>query len=530
MNVDFLVLGSGLAGVRAALELSHHGTVVLASKRQIDDNATSFAQGGIAAAVDSADTCDLHAADTVEAGAGLCDAGVVRSIVGEGPRAVADLVALGVAFDRGPAGYDLTREGGHHARRVLHSQDMTGRAIDQALRRKLAASPVRLLTDHIAVDFITARKVGAGSEDRCLGAHVLNSRTGEVATVRARATLLATGGAGKAYLYTSNPDIATGDGVAMAFRAGAVINNMEFFQFHPTCVYHPRAKSFLITEAMRGEGGVLRSLSGTPVMRDVHPMGDLAPRDVVARAIDRHMKCTGEDHVLLDVSRIAPETLRARFPNILQSCLGWGIDILREPIPVVPAAHYSCGGVDTDLSARTSLPGLWAAGEVAHTGLHGANRLASNSLLEAAVMGARAAADMVSANCSAPPVVPAWDTGNAGDPDEAVVVSHNWDELRRVMWNYVGIVRSDRRLARAATRIDVLQEEIREYYWDFKLTHDLVELRNLAEVARLMIHSALRRRESRGLHFNIDVPQTDQRVRHSRVRRGPRGALVWLDG
>ncbi len=534
LDVDFLVIGSGLAGANAALRLASGGTVLLVSMRGIADAATVYAQGGIASVVSDEDSLDAHVKDTLEAGAGLCDAAAVRSIVADGPSAIARLASLGVLFDRDESGYSLGREGGHSNRRILHAKDLTGREIMRALQERLVNLPrVRVLTEHTAIDLITRRKLGRGASDRCLGAYVLDNTTGEVKTVRARATLLATGGAGKAYLYTSNPDVSTGDGVAMAFRAGARVGNMEFYQFHPTVLFHPHAKSFLISEALRGEGGVLRRRDGRALMRGVHPLGDLAPRDVVARAIDREMKRSGDDCVWLDMRGLDPAFVVSRFPNIHAACLALGIDMTKTPIPVVPAAHYMCGGVRTGLSGETEVPGLWAAGETACTGLHGANRLASNSLLEATVISERAAAAMLEdvRGIEHDAGLPEWDPGSAADPDEMVVVSHNWDELRRAMWSYVGIVRSDRRLERAAARVQMLREEIQEYHWNFKVTADLVELRNLATVAELIVASARRRRESRGLHFNIDVPEPSAEwCVDSVARRSARGGITWLEG
>lgn len=520
-DTDFLVIGSGLAGLNAALRLASAGSVTVVTKRELHDSATSWAQGGIASVMGEHDSFDNHVRDTLAAGAGLCDEAAVRSIVEDGPQAIERLIELGVEFDRYGEGYDLTKEGGHSKRRILHSQDITGREIARALHERANAAPgITLLTDAIAVDLITADRSGPAGSNRCLGAYVLSSRTRQVEAIRAKATLIAAGGAGKVYLYTSNPDIATGDGIAMAYRAGASVSNMEFFQFHPTCLYHPQAKSFLISEALRGEGGTLRMKDGSPLMKGVHPLGDLAPRDIVARAIDRAMKRTGADHVNLDMTGVSPAYITERFPNIHRACLALGIDMTTMPIPVVPAAHYCCGGVRTDVRGATDLPGLWVAGESGSTGLHGANRLASNSLLEAAVVSERAAHDMAQyAEGARPNPVDEWDPGDATDPDEMVVVSHNWDELRRTMWNYVGIVRSDKRLARASARLDLLEDEIHEYYWDFKLTHDLIELRNLATVARLIIDSARMRRESRGLHFNIDCPATAPEARDTVLRR-----------
>ena len=531
VETDFLIVGGGLAGLVAALRLAKSGRVLMVAKGPAQETATAYAQGGIASVTSQQDTFAAHVDDTLNAGAGLCDAAVVNSVVADAPKAVEALVDAGVAFDRVGEAYDLTREGGHSARRILHSQDITGREISRALREQVEkVAAVQHASNHVAIDLITLRKLGMGSQDRCLGAYVLNNETGQVETVRAKCTLLASGGAGKVYLYTSNPDVATGDGVAMAFRAGASIANMEFFQFHPTVLYHPRAKSFLISEALRGEGGVLRCRDGSPLMRGVHPLGDLAPRDIVARAIDRELKRSGDDYVHLDMTAHDPAFIATRFPNIHTACLALGIDMTLRPIPVVPAAHYMCGGVRTNLQGATDLHGLWAAGETACTGLHGANRLASNSLLEAAVFGERSAADMIdfAKHATFETAIPEWDAGAAQDPDEMVVVSHNWDEVRRIMWNYVGVVRSDKRLQRAQSRIANLQDEIQEYYWNFLVTRNLVELRNVATVARLIVACASRRRESRGLHYTIDCPQTHPSWCVPTVlRRGVHNGLVF---
>jgi L-aspartate oxidase len=532
LQTDFLVLGSGIAGLSFALRAARHGEVTLVTKRARDDAATSWAQGGVAAVLSPDDSFDRHIEDTEQAGAGLCHHVVVDLCVREGPNDVRWLMELGAVFSKGEDGaLDLGREGGHTARRVVHAGDITGREIERALLEAVKRTPnIRLLEWQMAVDLITLSKFGG--PDQCAGAYVLDERQGTVETVIARATVLATGGAGKVYLYTTNPDVATGDGVAMAYRAGAEIANMEFFQFHPTCLYHPKAKSFLISEALRGEGAVLRLTDGDAFMKRHHPMADLAPRDVTARAIDYEMKRTGSDHVLLDISAKPADFVRERFPNIHAECLKLGIDITREPMPVVPAAHHMCGGVTSDLHGRTTLPGLWVVGEVACTGLHGANRLASNSLLEGLVFGRRAAERLASEIAelrTAPrPEVPDWQIGSAVASDEQVVVSHNWDELRRAMWNYVGIVRSNARLRRAARRVALLEEEIREYYWRHLVTRDLLELRNIATVAELVIASAASRRESRGLHYTIDYPETVPEFAADTVMK--RGVMPHLRG
>jgi len=509
---DFLVVGSGIAGLSFALRAAERGRVVIVTKKGRADSATNHAQGGIAAVVSQQDSFESHIGDTIRAGAGLCHEDVVRFVVERGPDAIHSLINIGVRFDKSPesSDYDLGREGGHSERRVLHTADLTGREIERALLDGCEAHPrIELLTNHYVVDLITSEKLGAPGPRRIAGAYVLDAERGEVGVFAAPAVLLASGGLGKVYLYTSNPDIASGDGVAMAYRAGASVANMEFVQFHPTCLYHPEARSFLISEAVRGEGAVLRTRDGSAFMGRHHELGDLAPRDVVARAIDFELKRSGDDCVFLDCSALDPVFVRERFPNIARTCLGVGVDITKDPIPVVPAAHYACGGVRTDLAGETDIENLFAAGEVACTGLHGANRLASNSLLEGVVF-ARAAAEELQRRGPLEhslPQIPPWDSGSAADPTEAVLVNANWDEIRRLMWNYVGIVRSDKRLERARRRIELLDREIREYYWDFKPTTDLLELRNLATVAGLIVRSAISRGESRGLHYTIDHPE-----------------------
>ena len=516
-NFDILIIGSGLAGLTAALLLAPGRKVAVLTKRELSDGSSGWAQGGMAAVLGEGDSLDQHVSDTLIAGGGLCDLDATRAVVEGAPHAIAWLRDLGVTFTEDhdhPGELHLTREGGHSQRRIVHAADATGAAVQQTLIQRVKATPnITVFEHHMLVDAITDRHLKRAG-NRCYGAYALDVKSGEVATFAAPQTILATGGAGKVYLYSTNPDTATGDGIAAAWRAGCRVGNMEFIQFHPTCLYHPDAKSFLITEAVRGEGGRLllpASAGGTRFMPSHDPRAELAPRDVVARAIDFEMKKHGLDCVYLDISHQSPEFLKEHFPNILKRCLELGIDITKQPIPVVPAAHYTCGGVMTDLAGRTDLGGLFAIGETACTGLHGANRLASNSLVECVVL-ARATARAIEADEAAlgsqdiSPALPAWDESRVTDADEAVVISHNWDELRRFMWNYVGIVRTTKRLERAAHRIALLQSEIQEFYSHFRVSRDLLELRNLVQVADLIVRSAHGRHESRGLHFSRDYP------------------------
>ncbi len=522
-KTDFLVIGSGIAGLSYALKVAEFGKVTIITKKQIQKTNTALAQGGVAAVFSEIDSFDLHIKDTLDAGDGLCNKEVAAMVVKDGPRRIRELVDQGASFNRDGKGdyeFSLGQEGGHSAKRIVYAHDLTGKEIEDTLVENVEKNEnITILEDHIAVNLITfTSSIRSGllvtqNENICCGAYVLNNRTGEIETFYAGITLLACGGASKVYLYTSNPDIATGDGIAMAYRAGASVANMEFVQFHPTCLYHPEAKNFLISEAVRGEGAYLVDEKGRRFMENYSPDKELACRDVVARAIDTELKRTGADSVFLDITHKDPDFIRTRFPNIHAKCLQYGIDITKDLIPVVPAAHYMCGGIATDLNAKTDVQRLYAVGETACTGFHGANRLASNSLLEALVFSHRAFKESLkefeNIGNKVMVTMDQWDETNTTNSDEAIVVSHNWDEIRRLMWNYVGIVRSDKRLQRALRRIQNIKEEINEYYWDFKVTADLIELRNLSTVAELIILSALERKESRGLHYTIGYPERD---------------------
>jgi len=530
---DFLVIGSGVAGLLFALKVADHGSVTVITKKNIKESNTAYAQGGIASVISKTDSFESHIADTLASGDGICNENVVEMVVKNAPARIQELINLGVKFNReqdassctdslDDLDLDLCREGGHSHNRIVHSDDLTGLAVVEALvDQVMNHKNIKVLENYIAIDLITrSTRFNLGTvvtnyEDYCYGAYVLDRQTNDIHTFCARTIMLATGGAGKVYAYTSNPDIATGDGIAMAYRTGATVANLEFVQFHPTCLYHPHAKNFLISEAVRGDGGILINADGEPFMERYSPLKELACRDVVARAIDSELKKRGDDSVFLDISHRDADHIKTRFPNIYEKCLGFGIDMTKEPIPVVPAAHYMCGGVATDLCGRTSIQRLFAVGETACTGLHGANRLASNSLLEALVYAhnasQKAIEDMKNLNFEPSPQLPPWDDLDTIDSDELIMVSHSWDAVRRVMWNYVGIVRSDKRLERAKRRIDMIQNEINEYYWDFKITPDLIELRNIATVAETIIQCATHRKESRGLHYNIAYPEKNDK-------------------
>jgi len=515
---DVLIIGSGAAGLSLALRLSQNANIAVITKGPIKECATAYAQGGISAVLNDEDSVAAHVEDTLAAGDGLCDPEIVRFTVEQSKELVYWLVELGMDFTQekradGSMGFHLTREGGHRYRRVIHNADTTGKALENTLVQQVRQHPnISVFENHLCIDLITANRLGRYGQ-RCLGAYVLDRDLDQVDVYAAKTVVLATGGAGKVYLYTSNPDIASGDGIAIGWRAGCRVANMEFIQFHPTCLFHPKAKSFLISEALRGEGGKLILPDGTRFMPEFDPRAELAPRDIVARAIDHVMKRLGIECIFLDISDQSSQFITEHFPNIHRTCLRFGIDITREPIPVVPAAHYTCGGIMTDKHGRTDLPGLYAVGEVAHTGLHGANRMASNSLLECIVFAKAAAADIQAQLPSLPhpQSLPEWDESRVTDSDEVVVVTHNWHELRRFMWDYVGIVRTSKRLQRAKHRIDLLLKEIDEYYGNFRVSSDLIELRNLAQVAQLIIRCAMDRKESRGLHYTLDYPCHDEK-------------------
>ncbi|MBD3352527.1 MAG: L-aspartate oxidase [Candidatus Lokiarchaeota archaeon] len=515
-KVDFLIIGAGVAGLSAAIRLQNYGHVLMLAKNTVTDCNTDKAAGGVSCVWSDNDSFDKHVEDTLIAGDGLCNEEVVRSIVKEGPERIKDLIDWGIEFDKLPDGrYNLAKEGGHSKRRIFHVKDLTGHAVLEVLLSKAREfSNIIIREWNIAINLY-------GKDNKCLGVYVLDRKKNEIYTIYAKAIILATGGAGKTYLYTSNPDAASGDGIAMAYRMGAKIANMEFMQFHPTCLYHPYAKNALISESLRGEGGVLIDKRGRKFMMDYHELGDLAPRDIVSRAIDDVMKKTGDDNVLLDISFKDPAFLKKRFPGINNTCLKYGIDFTKEPIPVVPAAHYLCGGIVADIHGRTNIKDLYAIGECSCTGLHGANRLASNSLLEGLVCGTKCGiyvGEKYKNKENHAVKIPDWHEGCAVDPTEAVVINQNWDEIRRVMQNYVGIVRTDKRLKRAWHRLNLIDDEIEQYYWDFRITSDLIELRNLCMVARLMLKCARARRESRGIHFNLDCPNKSDLIRDTVVQ------------
>ena len=541
VDCDYFVVGSGMAGLMSALHLASYGKVVVATKERLQDCNSNFAQGGICCVMDPADTFDKHARDTMIAGAWLGNSAVVHEICEHAPEGIQDLIDCGVRFAKKSDGsWDLAREGGHSARRIFHAGDITGEKCESAMIRRIRKSGVDLREHTVVIDLIMTRRIGIRGENRCVGAYVLDKVSGEIYAVRTPNTILATGGCGKVYLYTCNPDTATGDGIALAWRAGAKIENMEFIQFHPTCLYHPQAKRFLISEAVRGEGAVLVNKHGREFMHKYDPRGSLAPRDIVARSIDSEMKRTGDDCMYLDIRKKGRAYLMNRFPNIYHKCMEFGIDMAKDLIPIVPAAHYTCGGIKATTDGRTSIPGLSAVGECASTGLHGANRLASNSLMEALVCARLTAARLgphpdrfgkvvagsrsrtkdgrdsaLRLGLTTTPDIPEWKIGNAVPPDEAVLVAHMWDEIRRLMWDYVGIVRTNKRLARAAHRIKTLRKEIRDYYFRYLVTPDTLELRNLAVCAELIVRSAQKRHESRGLHYTLDYPKQSKRVRQT---------------
>ncbi|MGQ4873334.1 MAG: L-aspartate oxidase [Promethearchaeia archaeon] len=518
-ETDFLVIGSGLSGLATAIYLSElnrdiHITII--TKEKIQDCNTYHAQGGIACVWDKNDSFEKHVHDTLIAGDGLCKENVVRQIITQGPNRIKDLIEWGVEFSRNDEGeFDLGMEGGHSERRILHVNDRTGKNIEETLMNKVKKyDNIEIKEKWCAVNLFTKNL-------HCYGCYVLEQDIEEIHNISARATIIACGGAGKIYLYTTNPDVASGDGIAMAYRAGATIANMEFFQFHPTCLYHPYAKAFLISEALRGEGAILKDIRGNAFMEKYHPLKELAPRDIVSRAIDAELKKSGDDYVLLDIASYRePEFIKSHFPGIYEKCLQFNIDITKEPIPVVPAAHYCCGGVKAAIDGSTDVKNLYVIGESSCTGLHGANRLASNSLLEAIVCAYNCANTLVKSELNSKiRDFPEWEPGHAVPSNEAVVITQNWDEIRRFMWNYVGIVRTDKRLQRAKKRINLLLDEINQYYWDFKIERDLIELRNLATVAKIIIVSAISRKESRGIHYNLDYPFKAKKVRDTIIKK-----------
>ena len=532
IEYDFVVVGTGVSGLSFALEASKYGSVAVITKRASENSNTTWAQGGICCVADDEDSFESHIADTVDAGAGLCDHDIVKTIVESAPSAIEKMVNIGVQFDKNSLGkYELGKEGGHSQRRILHSKDTTGKEISEKLIYSAKQSEnIEIFEHHFAIDIITTEKLGVSGTNEVAGIYVLNESTGEILTFRSDKVVLCTGGCGRVYLYTTNPDIATGDGLAMAYRAGAEISNMEFIQFHPTCLYHHELKNFLISEAVRGEGGKLIGKDGNEFMHKYDPRGSLAPRDIVARAIDHEIKKTGQPCVYVDIRHKSREYIEERFPNIYKTCLSVNIDPAIDPIPVVPAAHYQCGGVKTDVDGKTSINGLYAIGEVACTGLHGANRLASNSLLEGAVMAYRAVENINTENKKNRPknknlIIPDWTSGEAEDVDELVVIYHNWDEIRRLMGDYVSIVRTNKRLKRAATRLLNLRKEVQEFYWNFKICSELLELRNLVDTASLVVNCAQRRKESRGLHYTLDFPDTmDSKEAHNTITKFDRNS------
>lgn len=519
VECDYFVVGSGMAGLMSAMHLASYGKVIVATKGRLQDCNSNFAQGGICCVMDESDNFDKHARDTMIAGAWLGKSEVVHKICEHAPEGIKDLIDCGVKFNKKEDGsWDLTREGGHSARRIFHAGDITGEKCESAMIRKIKKmSPVSLREQTILIDLIMTKRIGIEGENRCVGAYVLDKVSGEIYAIKSPNTILATGGCGKVYLYTCNPDTATGDGIALAWRAGAKIENMEFIQFHPTCLYHPKAGRFLISEAVRGEGAILVNKHGKSFMKKYDPRGSLAPRDIVARSIDSEMKRTGDDCMFLDIRKKGEKYLKERFPNIYAKCLSFGIDMAKDLIPIVPAAHYTCGGIQATIDGVTSIPGLSAVGECASTGLHGANRLASNSLMEALVCARLTAARLGPhpEKFTKPIEIPSWRIGQAVPSDEAVLVSHMWDEIRRLMWDYVGIVRTNKRLQRAAHRIKTLRKEIRDYYFRYLVTPDTLELRNLAVCAELIVKSAMKRKESRGLHFTLDYPKMSKTPRQT---------------